>query len=478
MRPYLIQPRDALLFRDGRPFGATGSEGARSMPFPFPSTTAGLMRTLSGQDASGKFRLELADAVKSYEVKGPLLVLHKPLLTPSSQAELPGLDWLLPAPQDALLIREANQTSCGESVRYRIQSLHPLELPPEAIVPPPTGVTHVVGSGLRILGKPQPMPLYWFWPALKTWLEQEPAGLKSPRRPNTETSVSALILGLDGKLQQSGLDALGHPGPEEESRTHVGIDSSLGTARDGALFQVRSRSFFRRGVTDGALPTSQGEHEQLGLVMTLSGHETSAPGLSSHAVTLGGERRLSYFRPLEDSVLSNGPLAGKPHGRCSDAIRQAILDRRACRLLLITPAYFEQGALPQWLLYPWEKPAAGAESDTASGGASPERASLVGACVDRPLTVSGWDLKDNRPKESRRLARAGSVYFVKLPQQWSSAQCNAWIDALWMQNVSDDAASRRDGFGLALLGVWDGIPRPMAEDAGTGSPKTPVEVRS
>ena len=33
---------------------------------------------------------------------------------------------------------------------------------------------------------------------------------------------------------------------------------------------------------------------------------------------------------------------------------------------------------------------------------------------------------------------------------------NRFVDRVWMQTVSDEAQARLDGFGLAVLGAWDG----------------------
>jgi CRISPR-associated protein Cmr3 len=72
-------------------------------------------------------------------------------------------------------------------------------------------------------------------------------------------------------------------------------------------------------------------------------------------------------------------------------------------------------------------------------------------------------MRERRPKPTRRLAPAGSVFFVQLPgtDRADDAAIEAWIDAIWMQNISDDhpgdpERDRRDGFGLAVLGAWDG----------------------
>jgi len=56
-----------------------------------------------------------------------------------------------------------------------------------------------------------------------------------------------------------------------------------------------------------------------------------------------------------------------------------------------------------------------------------------------------------KPKKTRRLAPAGTVYFIEWPV---GADVRAWLNATWMQNVSDSEQDQRDGFGLAAIGVW------------------------
>ena len=52
LQTWIIEPRDSLIVRDGKPFGANITH-AVSLDFPFPSTTAGGVRTRAGLDAAG-----------------------------------------------------------------------------------------------------------------------------------------------------------------------------------------------------------------------------------------------------------------------------------------------------------------------------------------------------------------------------------------------------------------------------------------
>ena len=75
--------------------------------------------------------------------------------------------------------------------------------------------------------------------------------------------------------------------------------------------------------------------------------------------------------------------------------------------------------------------------------------------MDRPV-VSGWDLAQGRPKETKRLAPAGSVYFLELAGEREDIR--RWCDEAWLNCVGDGAQDRRDGFGLAALGTWEDAP--------------------
>ncbi len=73
---------------------------------------------------------------------------------------------------------------------------------------------------------------------------------------------------------------------------------------------------------------------------------------------------------------------------------------------------------------------------------------------ERAQVVSGWDFEKSSPKPTRRLMPVGSVFFLKL--QGDKVSIGEWVDALWMQTISDQDVDRRDGFGLAVLGTWSG----------------------
>ncbi len=118
-------------------------------------------------------------------------------------------------------------------------------------------------------------------------------------------------------------------------------------------------------------------------------------------------------------------------------------------MMLLTPAYFEQGCYPT--------------SETFRK--LPEKVvipQLQALIVERPQIVSGWSFarKDEKgnlqsgPKPTRRLVPAGSVFFLKL--EGKKKFIERWVDAVWFRCIGDDEQLCNDGFGLAVVGTWDG----------------------
>ncbi|MCS6864570.1 MAG: type III-B CRISPR module-associated Cmr3 family protein [Gemmataceae bacterium] len=140
---------------------------------------------------------------------------------------------------------------------------------------------------------------------------------------------------------------------------------------------------------------------------------------------LGGERRLVHWQT------SPQPVRG---WQCPEAIAAALANTQRVRLILATPAIFRQGWKP----------------DVVHGPLQNAGLTLVGASIARWKAVSGWSLAPPRgPKPIRRMVPAGSVYFFQC-EKGAAAKCAD----LWLHAISDSEQDQRDGFGLALWGIW------------------------
>lgn len=415
MTIWIIEPHDPLLVRDGRPFSATPSVQAESLPFPFPSTTTGGVRTRAGLNTNGAFVADkkTIDAVKEIKVRGPLLVQ---LPTEASKQ----LNWLLPAPADVLILEPESAKE-----KHVLQQLVPLifegamtDFDDKKKVKNTEGL-QLVGPEKRNPRKPsKEAPHYWYWYMFEQWLIN-PASLQN---------------------QNITLSELGHNGPQREHRTHVSMEQDQRVAKEGALFGTSGLEFTVPGIKDKKLQEAQ----QLALVVAIDESKAKTNGLlglREGIASLGGERRMVSWRKSNDKL-----------PQCPQKVVDAIIHDKACRIILLTPAYFAQGYRPTWLM-------------KQQHGVTPQ---LAGIAIQRPQIVSGWDLEKRGPKPTRRIAPAGTVIFLNLKDN-EDAVIREWVNNMWMQCVSDDdpngrsTQSRDDGFGLAVLGTWSGQPVAMKE---------------
>jgi len=408
---WIIEPRDPFVARDGKPFGVGVS--AATLPFPFPSTTTGGVRTRAGL-ASGSFLnnkgepdRDLIEQVKRIHVAGALLVE----LNEEGEIE----DWLVAAPADALLLGHA-----GDRRKARVKRLVPLNVG--------DGLTNLKrGShesdklapvGLPEFDPSKPFdgaPRLWRWCDFKKWL-LEPDDLPLAVNPRY----------------------LGHNGATIETRTHVALNPQTLTAQDGQLFQTHGLEFTH------CENTNLGTAKRLAMAVCVEGHPL-AQKIEEGMAPLGGERRTVAWRESARQL---------PKECLSDITAQVAKDK-ALRVVLLTPAFLGQGSRPTWL--PSERHGVKLE--------------LVGIANGRAQVISGWDLEHHamkhgrvvrgQPKPTRRLLPAGSVFFLRFVEGKDPA-VKTWIESLWMSCVSDDSPSgdtdqyRNDGFGLAAIGVWDG----------------------
>jgi CRISPR-associated protein Cmr3 len=238
-------------------------------------------------------------------------------------------------------------------------------------------------------------PNFWRWAHYLAWLI-------NPEDDKVEKSV----FGIENLL--------------EDSRTHVGIASDTQVALEGALFQTTGLAF-------DLIPRKDSDSYKLSKTMRFGLRVLTDADITEGVNHLGGERRITHWIDLNGTEL--------PFRDCPKDIRDKILKEGYCRLILITPAYFKEGFLPTWLTENFN-------------------VTVEAVINERYGGVSGWDYHLRQPKPTKRLVPAGSVYFLKLPEHKNERE--AFISGTWMNPVSDDEQMRRDGFGIALVGTWDG----------------------
>jgi CRISPR-associated protein Cmr3 len=419
MSIWIIEPHEPLIFRDGRPFSSNPGASANSLPFPFPSTTTGGARMQAGLDEHGTF-VRSPKEVRRLKARGPLLVQ-----LPMNSSEPENLEWLFPAPADAILFKAGHKKEESEqdAVKAELRRLVPLNIGKALTDLSTLSRTAKFEQSLLPVGlpkiaakeKPVPqsqVPAYWNWSTFEKWLLHP-----------QECSIH--------NWEKLGIHSL-----QSEQRVHITFDKDLRAARDEALFETNGREFIARSEDQSNL----GKARQLALAVLVNddANDDNKKKLAPQTgfATLGGERRIVDWHLCSNTV--------EPPVCSSDLIDQVARDK-ACRILLLTPAYFTHGCYPD-----------AASLRQPECDVTPELRALV---VERHHVVSGWDFEHKRPKQTRRLAPAGTVFFLKL--HGTPDAIKQWIQATWLQCIGDDPQYRDDGFGLAVVGTWNGIPQEM-----------------
>jgi CRISPR-associated protein Cmr3 len=239
-------------------------------------------------------------------------------------------------------------------------------------------------------------------------------------------------------------------GPRSETRTHVGMDSS-GTAAEGKLFQTQGMSF------------SGGADEAIELALRLNWADTTQAQADTQTqalqAALADAGQWPRFVPLGGEhrpVLASKSTA--PAGwNCPENVSHALGSAQYVRMVLASPAYFQEGWKPSWL------------NDTGHG-TPPDCEGLTlqlqAAIVPRWQAVSGWSYSKNAPKRTYRLVPAGAVYFfkvcsgsaAKLAQAWLQCVDDSQTPATPSSQTSKDETAFTDslhgsGYGLAVWGI-------------------------
>lgn len=367
MKTYIIHPSAPLIFRSGKPFGSGSRDGAN---FPWPSSIAGALRTAWWDNVNDQTS---AQDLLRRQSSGPLLALLQ------QDKVIP----LIHKPADALYLLQ-DESSKDKAVH----ALRPQEHDPGTGSNLPEGLLPVRTEGNAPVGKPQNGPLFWRLEDLLQW--------QCGYKPDF------------GRLNE--IKPL-----ESDPRTHVAIDRDLGAAEEGKLFQTEGLIFHQ---TTKNLP-----QRVFGLLTRFEGDLPD-----DTAITLGGERRLSWIAKAQHQPL-----------QLPAEHRKALVQARYLVIHLGTPALFAGGWKPGWL-------------DSDLTGTPPGCDGLVlrlkAVAMERWQSISGWDLANNRPRASRKAVPAGSAFWFEIV----GTPPDGWADKLWLAELSDDKQDRLNGFGLAVPG--------------------------
>jgi CRISPR-associated protein Cmr3 len=216
----------------------------------------------------------------------------------------------------------------------------------------------------------------------------------------------------------------------------LAIDPTTWTAREGALFAAE---------TVEMLGWREGLPWEWAILVEASLPRDAA--IESLPAALGGDRRIARIEPLDPSLLGV-PSAGPDEPPCWR-------DSPGLRLLLVTPAVFEEGWLPDGFR----------ARDGAFRGLLPGvdgEVVLRAAFVPRSIAVSSWDMAENRPRPGLRAVPPGAVYFFHKADGGASFTPQE-MKNLWLASLG---AKTGEGFGRAVAGPWmRGAPARRTEES-------------
>lgn len=380
MNAYLIESLAPLVFRAGKPFSSQAS--AQDAIFPLPSTGAGLIRYLALSQGKVAESYKDSDYQKLLQLQcyGVYLVKFADDKTPSI---------FVPKPANALCVEDDKD----EKQLFR---LAPKAFDEECGSDLPNGLLYIravddKGEVIEVKGKPKNDIKYWRLDDVIQWQNGENLTHKT--------------------ISENGLSNI-----PTEIRTHNALDDESFSVSDSNLFQTASFDLGYHKNQTGF------DNHRLGFVIF------SEQKLDNDLATLGGERRLSYFKYLKEySLLPKLPdlnTINQAGGFC---------------LTFLTPAIFAQGYLPSWI-----------DKDTLTGvlPKSQAKVRLKAVAVERWQAVSGWDSVDWKPKATRKAVSAGAVYWFELVD--GSILDEQGLKFL-NEPLSDNEFDKADGFGMAIV---------------------------
>ena len=283
--PWIVEAKDPLIFGDGRIVGDVG--GNASMNLPWPSTIAGMVRTLAGSDSQGHFDIskETIERVKKISIKGPWIT------------SLQSNSNYFVAPKDAVWNKLDNQIPSA-TPKYRRTQLVPKKIDQNHLFDQSFPYQCMV-SAIEDLpdGKTTSGPMFWSQQELSTWLTAP-----SPKQD------------LDNSF---GIQLLHH-----DQRIHVAIDASSKTAKDGQLFSSDSVIFY----------DVQRKEE---LAICLDCEDETFAKWNNKPCFLGGERRIAHLRRQANTF------------EIPQSLSEKLKDQDTIRVVLLTPAIFDEGSTPK-----------------------------------------------------------------------------------------------------------------------------------
>lgn len=384
-----VYSENALVLRDGRPFGSMGSVQSTGQGFnwPMPQTVAGMIRSAIGLSVSPDYFTPETRAVLQKVVVRNQMIYGKKQSSEKAEA-------LYPLPLDCIF------TDCGNDL-----IMHTLDYRPDN-----TALSE--GEGTDIPYAP------WITPLLDT-------SEKPSKRAPVYVWESFMRSYIDGNHDCTSVSAqeIGISAPVWQSTMHNSVDFKSGVSKDGKLF-AHKEIFMGAKAGEQIIPLSI--HMTVENIPPEAAETFTAENVKN--MYLGGERRMvaASFITEED---------------CS-AMPASFGNKQYLKLVLISHGNFG-GWVPAWL-----DPA---ETGFKTIAGIPCGVRLVSACVGSWFGISGWEYQGHShgiPKAMQKIVPAGSVYVIEIEKPELSADVAAFF---WGKSMDPDSVCNADGYSTVIV---------------------------
>lgn len=393
-------PVDAWFFRDSRPYnqGESYQTDAKSIFPPFAPTVVGALRAglarSRGWDGRSKWGTDLTSVLGDgfedlgeLDFGGPYILRHD------------GEDW---------------------------ERLYPAPL-------------HLLGHSVEDESKPD--DLAWIPAARLRPGKEEEAVLTDLGDGARRARLPELHPEDQRKIDASGEQTGGLGGPQDVWLTRAGFEDALAgklpDAEEVVLAKELWRSEPRVGLAreEGSRTAKEGnlysptyvrlhDHTALGVRVDIDGVSDEQQWSIPERLVLGGEHRMASVEPADFAAAAGGPAG--------------LQGATTLTVTFVTPARFRKDTLD-------EKMQPGATLDDRFGPL--QGATLVSACVDKPVHIGGWNSVKHRPLDLKAYLPPGTTWFVDI----STAEID---DPAELQG---EKIGRRTayGFGEMAIGIWN-----------------------
>ena len=386
---FYVRPTDSLFVRGNQAFGNGGEHGGSLMPPP-PSLFAGAFRSaLLGKDAAQM------TAFLSHGGRCTDPAMHRCLGSPDAPGEFQ-VTWVsLAADSGGGRVPQAISPLPGDLL---LLGKHFATLEPRAIA---QGVASAGDLPMRatLISAKQEKPIGGSY-LRQMGLAQHLAGQK----PADSERIESKHLHM------------------RDPRLGIGLNADSRTAEERLIYTTEGFAFSPNNGHESSAFVSTG------FLIGICGVGDLLP--EQGQLRLGGDGRSAHYARVKFIAPDQPKIANARF-----------------RLLLQTPALFEQGWLPDGL--------------TQQGGSYRLQgdgftARLACAALGRREIVSGWDLYNWSPKPAQAAVPAGSVYWFD-QFEGDAGKLAVWVQlGLWPDNLSTLQQTRRaEGYNNALLGAWN-----------------------